>query len=139
MMTEISQCSKIKFYTTGFARQDINALKPMLTALDAVLVDVRLFPVSELMRWRQIYLKSLLRERYRHIAQLGSRRDRFGNIQIQHLDLGIKILFSFQANAVLMCECFDFVECHRVIIAKELERRNFEVEELGDWRSFVTG
>ncbi len=135
MTTEIA-LPKIKFYTTGYAGQGINDLKPMLGALDAMLVDVRLSPIGgDIMRWRQIYLKALLREKYRHISQLGSRADRAGRNQIQHLDLGLKILLSFQANAVLMCECSDAKDCHRFIIAEELSRRGFQTEELGDWQT----
>jgi uncharacterized protein (DUF488 family) len=137
MTTKILPISTIKFYTTGYAAQDINDLKPMLNALDALLIDVRLFPISELMRWRQIYLKALLREKYCHIAQLGSRPDRTGVNQIQHLDLGLKILLSFHASAVLMCECADSKRCHRLVIAKELKSRGFEAEELGNWRGFM--
>lgn len=112
-MTEAEpQQQKIKFYTTSYAGKDINDLKPMLAALDAVLVDVRFSPTSELMRWRQIYLKTLLREKYHHVAQLGSRAFRGGRNQIQNLDLGIKVLISFNANAVLMCECAELRECH---------------------------
>lgn len=105
MTTETAPQPKIKFYTTGYAGKDINDLKPMLDALDAVLVDVRFSPTSEIMRWRQIYLKTLLREKYRHIPQLGNRAFRGRGIQIQHLDLGVKILVSFNASAVLMCGC----------------------------------
>ncbi len=108
----------------------------MLGALDAILVDVRLSSIGgDIMRWRQIYLKALLREKYRHISQLGSRADRAGRNQIQHLDLGLKILLSFQANAVLMCECAEQKECHRIIIARELRRKGFEAEELENWKS----
>jgi uncharacterized protein (DUF488 family) len=76
-----------------------------------------------------------LREKYRHISQFGSRADRAGRNQIQHLDLGVKILLSFQANAVLMCECANLKDCHRFIIAGELSRRGFQTEELGDWQT----
>ena len=135
MTTEI-ELPKIKFYTTSYAGQDVNDLKPMLGALDAMLIDVRLSPIGgDMMRWRQIYLKALLREKYRHIAQLGSRTTRLGANQIQHLDLGLKVLLSFGTNAVLMCECADLKDCHREIIAKELRRREFEVEEISDWKS----
>jgi hypothetical protein len=134
-MTGTALQPEIKFYTTGFAGKDINDLKPMLDRLDAVLVDVRFSPgVSELMRWRQVYLKALLREKYRHVAQLGSRANRAGLNQIQHLELGVKVLVSFGANAVLMCECADLNHCHRLIIAKDLRRRGFEVEEIEDWK-----
>lgn len=134
-MTETVPQPKVKFYTTGFAGKDINDLKPMLDALDAVLVDVRISPTSEIMRWRQIYLKALLRERYHHVAQLGNRSFREGKAQIQNLDLGIKILISFNSNAILMCECPDTKECHRISIAQELRRKGFEAEELENWKS----
>lgn len=92
MVSEIPAQQKIKFYTTSYAGRDINDLKQMLDALDALLVDVRFSPTSDLMRWRQIYLKTLLRENYHHVAPLGGRAFREGKAQIQNLDLGIKIL-----------------------------------------------
>ncbi len=88
-MTETVTQPKIKFYTTGYAGKDINDLKLILDALDAVLVDVRFSPTSEIMRWRQIYLKTLLREKYHHLSHLGSRVFREGKAQIQNLELGI--------------------------------------------------
>ena len=134
-MTDIASQREVEFYTTGFSGEDINDLKPMLDALDALLIDVRFSPQSNLLRWRQIYLKALLREKSRHISQLGSRADRAGTNRVQHLDLGVKILLSFQAKAVLMCECADPKDCHRLMIAKELRHRGFEVTELNDWKS----
>ena len=133
-MTDTAPRQKIKFYTTSYAGKDINDLKPMLDALDAVLVDVRFSPTSELMRWRQIYLKALLREKYHHVPQLGNRAFREGKTQIQNLDLGIKILVSFNSNAVLLCGCEDVKECHRLVIAEELRRMGFEAEELEHWK-----
>ena len=133
-MIETVPRPKIKFYTTGCAGKDINDLKPMLDRLDAVLVDVRFSPTSEIMRWRQIYLKALLREKYHHVPQLGSRAFRDVRQQIQNLDLGIKILVSFNANAVLMCECADSKECHRLVIADELRRKGFDAEEMENWK-----
>lgn len=137
-MNENMPQKKIKFFTTGYAGKDINDLKSMLDRLDAVLVDVRFSPTSELMRWRQIYLKTLLREKYYHLPQLGNRGFRERAIQIQNLDLGIKVLVSFNANAVLMCECADGRDCHRLVIAKELRRKGFEAEEKEDWKSVET-
>ena len=65
----------------------------MLDMLDAVLVDVRFSPNSELMRWRQVYLKTLLREKYHHVPQLGTRAFRDGRANIHNLELGIKVHF----------------------------------------------
>jgi len=107
----------------------------MLDTLNTVLVDVRFSPTSEIMFWRQVYLKTLLREKYHHLPQLGNRTFREGKAQIQNLDLGIKILVSFNANAVLMCKCADIDECHRTSIAQELRRKGFEAEELENWKS----
>lgn len=137
-MTDIALQREIKFYTTGFSGRDINDLKPMLDALDAVLIDVRFSPTSEIMRWRQIYLKALLREKYHHLPQLGNRVFREGRISIQNLDLGIKILHSFNSNAVLMCECADLKTCHRHIIVQELRRKGYEAEELKSWKAEET-
>lgn len=131
-MSDSEPQREIKFYTTGFAGRDINDLKPMIDRLDAMLVDLRFSPTSDLMRWRQVYLKTLLRGKYRHVAHLGSRA---GASQIHHLELGLKILLSFGTNAVLMCECADSNDCHRQIVARELRRRGFAVEELSNWKS----
>lgn len=106
----------------------------MLGALDAVLVDVRFSPTGETLRWRQIYLKALLREKYHHVLQLGNRSFSEGNAQIQNLGLGIKILVSFKTNGVLMCECADSKKCHRFVIARELQRKGFDTEELENWK-----
>ncbi len=138
IMTEAVPQPKVKFYATGFSGKDINDLKPLLNALDAVLVDVRFSPTSEIMRWRQIYLKALLREKYHHLPHLGSRAFREGKAKIQNLDLGIKILISFNVNAVLMCECGDPKKCHRLLIAQELWNKGFEAEELKNWKLIDT-
>ncbi len=138
MTNETATESKIKFYTTGFAGKDINDLKPLLGALDAMLVDVRFSPTSDAMRWRQIYLKTLFREKYHHLPHLGSRTFREGKAQIQNLDLGTKILVSFNANAVLMCECGDPIKCHRLLIARELWNKGFEATELKTWKPIDT-
>ena len=133
MTTEITPL-KIKFYTTGYTGQDINDLKPMLDALDAV----RFPPASEVMCWRQVYLKTLLREKYHHLPQFGNRAFRERGVSIQNLDLGIKILLSFNSNAVLMCGCADLKTCHRHTIAQELRRKGYEAEELKSWKAAET-
>jgi len=135
MTSEIAPQQKIKFYTTNYTGKDINDLKPILNLLDAMLVDVRFSPTGETLRWRQIYLKALLREKYHHLPQLGSRAFREGKAQIQNLELGIKVLVSFNTNAILMCECADPKKCHRIIIAQELRRKGFEAVELENWKS----
>ena len=137
-MIESAPQRKIKFYTTGYAGKEITDLKSMLDALNAVLVDVRFSPTSQVMRWRQIYLKTLLKGKYRHIAQLGNRSLQEGSIRIQNLDLGLKILVSFNINAVLMCGCSEFEACHRLVIARALHRQGYDAEELRSWKANET-
>ena len=124
-----------KIYTTGCRGRDVGDLKPLLTTLDAVLIDVRLVPTSRHLEWRKNYLQLLLKERYRHIPQLGSRTFREGKAAIQNLGLGIKIICSMSNNLVLMCECAELKICHRSVIAEELKRRGVDTTELGDWRT----
>ena len=69
-------------------------MKPLLSRLDAVLIDVRFAPTSRHLEWRKNYLQLLLKEKYRHVPQLGSRTFREGKSSIQNLDLGT------QADAV---------------------------------------
>ena len=49
-----------KIYMTGYGGKNIADLKPMLDALDAVLIDIRFAPHSDILHWRKMYLKVLL-------------------------------------------------------------------------------
>lgn len=123
------------FYTTGYADKDFLTLKPMLEKLDAVLVDVRLSPASGAIQWRKDYLRLLLKNRYRHVAQLGARSSGKERIAILHLELGLQILASFNCNAVIFCECVDYQSCHRSLISEQLRRRGYAVEEIENWKT----
>lgn len=125
---------KIKVYTTGYTGKDVSDLKPLLAALDAVLFDVRYSPDSRVLKWTRAYLQVLLREKYHHLLPFGNRTFRENKITIQNLDLGIKILESQKSNVVLMCGCAELSTCHRLVLAHELRRRDYEVEELEVWK-----
>ncbi|MGI8669718.1 MAG: hypothetical protein ACR2J3_07700, partial [Aridibacter sp.] len=60
-----------KIFTTGYTGKDISNLKPLLETLDAMLIDIRFTPFSQVMHGRKVYLKALLGEKYRHIPNLG--------------------------------------------------------------------
>lgn len=122
-------------YTTGYAGRDIFDLKPLVHALDAVLVDIRFKPESDLMHWRQIYLKTLLGRKYRHVPHLGARSFRQGSGDaIQNLHLGVKTLLNLDSNIILMCVCAKYDDCHRRLIAAELEQQGINVVEILDWK-----
>lgn len=123
-------------YTTGYAGKDINDLKPLLEDLDALLVDIRFLPESDVLHWRQVYLKALLGRKYLHIPNLGIRSFRQGNQNtIQNLGLGIKILLGLERSLALMCACAELAKCHRRLIAEELRRRGISAVEIDDWKT----
>ncbi len=136
MIANLLAPKKVSFYTTGFMGREVADLKPLLAKLDAVLIDIRMSLHSQSVQWNQAYLKILLKGQYRHIAQLGNRHSEKGTNAIQHLALGVHIVTSFKMNAVL-CECADARSCHRTVIAQELSRQGFSVQELESWE--VTG
>lgn len=126
-------------YTTGYSGKNFEDLKPLVTLLDAVLVDIRFSPDSRRAEWTQGYLKLLLGKRYRHVPALGNRTFNEGKITIQNMNLGVKTVLSFGINCVLMCACEDFRRCHRFVVAQELRRLNIQTEELENWRIAQTG
>ena len=124
-----------KIFTTGYTAKDINHLRPMLDALEAVLVDIRFAPYSQVLHWRQVYLKVLLGSKYLHIPNLGNRTYKEDKITIQNLQLGLETVFSLNKNAILMCACETAEKCHRRVIIAELKKRNIETEEILTWKT----
>ncbi len=124
-----------KIFTTGYTAKDINDLRPMLDVLEAVLVDIRFAPYSQILHWRQVYLKVLLGSKYLHIPNLGNRTYKEDKITIQNLQLGLETVFSLNKNALLMCACETAEKCHRRVIIAELKKRNIETEEILTWKT----
>jgi len=123
-----------KIFTTGYTTKDINDLRPLLDALDALLIDIRFAPYSQVLQWRQIYLKVLLGSKYLHIPNLGNRTFKEEKITIQNLGLGLETVFSLNKNVLLMCVCETAEKCHRRVITAELNKRGIETEEISNWK-----
>lgn len=127
-----------KIFTTGYTAKDINDLRPLLDALDALLIDIRFAPYSQVLHWRQVYLKVLLGGKYLHIPNLGNRTYKEEKITIQNLGLGLETVFSLSKNALLMCACETVENCHRRVIIGELKKRGIETEEISNWKSVIS-
>ena len=125
-----------RIFTTGYGGgKNINDLKPLIERLGAILADIRFTPYSQVMVWRQIYLKTLLGSRYLHIPNLGNRSFKEPDkITIQNLKLGIETLLSLNSNLILFCGCEKFENCHRRLISEELSKRGIETVEIDDWK-----
>jgi len=124
-----------KIFTTGYTAKDINDLRPLLDALDALLIDIRFAPYSQVLHWRQIYLKVLLGSKYLHIPNLGNRTFKEDKITIQNLRLGLETIFSLNKNVLLMCACETVENCHRRVIIAELEKQGIETFEILNWKT----
>jgi hypothetical protein len=124
-----------RIFATGYQGKDINDLKPLVERLDAILVDIRFAPYSEVIIWRRVYLKTLLGAKYLHIANLGNRnfKDR-ESISIQNLNLGIETLLNLNTNSILFCVCAETENCHRRVIVEELKKRGIETTEIKNWK-----
>jgi len=123
------------FYTTGYTGKRVEQLPAMLAFYDATLADIRFAPHSRHLQWTKNYLALMLKDRYRHVPALGNRNYKTsgGAIRIQNLELGVRLLESWETNVVLLCACAELENCHRRLVKTELERRGHEVEEIIDW------
>lgn len=127
-----------RIFSTGYADKDINDLKPLVENLGAILVDIRFMPESDVIFWRQIYLKTLLGKKYLHITNLGNRKFRENDkISIQNVHLGIETLLSLNTNSILFCVCAEQKNCHRRVIATELQKHRIETTEIKDWKNNI--
>ena len=124
------------FYTTGYTGKRVEQLPALLDYYDAVLADIRFAPHSRHLEWTRNYLALMLKERYRHVAALGNRNYKtHDSIQIHNLEIGIRLIGSWEKNVILMCACAELENCHRRVVKAELERRGHEVEELASWNT----
>lgn len=122
------------FFTTGCAGRQLADLPALVEQQDAVIADIR-FSVDADSPCQAFVLQTLLGRKYRRVTQLGARKNKNGDQTIQHLALGLRVILSWRINVILLCECERFERCHRSIIARELSRQNFAVEELKDWQT----
>jgi uncharacterized protein (DUF488 family) len=129
---------KNKIYTTGFAGKDVADLPKLLENLDAVLADIRFTPFSKDFEWRREYLKLLLKNKYRHVSAFGNRSNNENKFTINNFNLGLKVIESWNENVLLMCECAEFQNCHRSVLANELRKKDCEVMEIEDWKFNAT-
>lgn len=125
----------VNFYTTGYTGKAFEQLPALLDFHDAILADIRFAPVSRHLQWTKNYLSLMLKDRYRHVAALGNRNYKMhgGAIQIHNLEIGIRLIQSWETNVILLCACAELENCHRRVVKNELEKRGHEVGEIMDW------
>ena len=127
-------------YSTGYTGKSIVDLAPMLSRLNAVLIDIRYSPASWVPQWRFQELQALLGESYYWVRYLGNRNYKSGgDIEIDNLDAGLRelgrIMTATQKSAILLCGCEKYRSCHRKVVAEAIVRlRDLKVSEILDWK-----
>lgn len=130
----LEQPYKQLVFTTGYIDRNVTRLPILLCALNAILIDIRFNPTDRKPQWGKDYLKLLLKDKYRHIPSLGNRaKSESGQISIQNLNLGIRVITELKVNLVLMCSCRNENDCHRQVIAQKLRDNGTETREITDW------
>lgn len=125
---------ELRFFTTGCTNKNIAELPALIERHEAHLADIRLTVDATSIAQRG-ELQRLFGLRYRRVAPLGSRLNKAGETVVAHLALGLRIILSWQTNVILLCECERLENCHRAVIARELRRQSFAVEELAHWQT----
>lgn len=121
-------------YTFGYSGHEPNQLARFVEAQDALLLDIRLRPLSRSPQWSKKNLIALFGERYRHAGGLGNVNYKGGPIQLADPQEWFEkigaLLRDEGRSVVLMCVCRDFTTCHRRVVAAELAGRGLASREL---------
>lgn len=110
-------------YLAGYSGKTPEALKRVAERLDAVVVDVRISPLSRVPHWNGVALRELLgKYGYWHLPEFGNRNYKNGGrIAIANIDLGTEKLLNHQHDAfLLLCACIDPFVCHRSTVGQHL-------------------
>jgi uncharacterized protein (DUF488 family) len=124
-------------YTTGYTGLKIEKLIAKVEELDAFIIDIRIKPWSRNKTWGQSNFIRTFKEKYIAGGEF------FGNLNyrapIEQAELknyagGLKMIEKLlngeDKNIIFICMCKDREDCHRKIIAANLEKAGIGVREL---------
>ena len=129
-----------KVYLWGYEGYKPSRLAQLMKDLDASVVDIRYSPNSRNAAWGKSSLMGThgISMRYYHIPELGNINYQGGAIIIKDLNAGVYRLTQIQGNIILMCVCRHSADCHRSVIAAELQRRGYEVTDISSVKRVPT-
>lgn len=123
-------------YTIGYACWMPNQVMSMLDRFGAVLVDIRLNPVTTKPGFSKADLQRKFGGRYHWCQDLGNTAYKDGDIQIRDINTGIEYIEKLLhlSPVVLMCGCKDVQHCHRRVAALDIrEEIGVDVRHLNAW------
>ena len=120
-------------YTAGYMGWPVKELYTKVVELDAILVDIRYTPYSQIKDWRQQNLQDLFQTRYTYMHGLGNKNYQDGTIRLADPMRTIRPIQQIleQRPVVLLCGCRNHETCHRLQAAQFLaEQLNAPVEHM---------
>ncbi len=119
----------VKLYTMGYLHGSSKRTLAELIAVRTPLVDIRTSPRSKRVEWTQ---EMLVQERgllYYHLPDLGN--DNYlargsAPIKIHDMDRGLaslEPLLSTYGRVCILCACKCVTSCHRLVVAREAQKR----------------
>ncbi len=127
----------VRVYTTGYAGKRPADLRRLAEALDAIVVDIRINPISRMPGWGGKQLASHLGDRYRQVPALGNELYRAGGFRIADLERGMAEVLALGRNVILLCVCIEYQLCHRRLVADAFAARGMRVIEIADWQKTI--
>lgn len=105
-------------YLTGYHGHKPQDLRTLALNLEAVVVDIRLSPVSKMAEWNKVSLMNTLAARYMVVQEFGNvNYKNGGEIRIKNPTEGANRLMRRGAkNYILLCGCRDAETCHRTVV-----------------------
>lgn len=116
-----------QLYTLGYSGLAPQELLAFAQREKALVVDVRLSPLSRRAGWAQPALRELLGERYRHVPAFGNRNYKNdGPIALADPGAGfeqVRPWLEQDQPLILLCVCEHWQHCHRRNVAEYIEGR----------------
>ena len=109
-------------YTAGYlAGWKPEALVAKAKRLKALVVDVRLVPLSRVAGFSEVDLKHAMGDSYIWLREWGNLNYRSGGpVQLGDFEGGLAKLGGRAENVILLCACRDVNVCHRKVVAEKL-------------------
>ncbi len=113
-------------YTFGYSGRSPHQLAALAEEYTAIVVDVRLKPLSRQVGWSRSALTRRFPGRYVWVPALGNLNYKGGPIRLQDVDVGLRqIVGMIEAGVtpILLCVESDPEQCHRSLVATLVSQR----------------
>ena len=126
-----------QIYTIGYQGRRVDWLINKAKELNAVIFDIRYAARSRNPDWNKSNIAGWcefhhLENGYTHVKELGNVNYKSGPIKIFDYEAGKSLIAEtlLKSSVILMCICFNPLDCHRTTIANKLRSDGYQVTEI---------